>query len=58
MALGMMLPGFLAGWLQQRVGYTAFFLTVCLLTIPGMLTIPFLPGKERMREAGGGNVRT
>ncbi len=47
MALGMMLPGFLAGWVQQRVGYQAFFLTVCILTIPGMLTIPFLPDKER-----------
>jgi PAT family beta-lactamase induction signal transducer AmpG len=47
MALGMMLPGFLAGWLQQRLGYAAFFLVVCLLTIPGMLTIPFLPRKER-----------
>ncbi len=47
MALGMMLPGFLSGWLQQQVGYTAFFLIVCCLTIPGMLTIPFLPKKER-----------
>jgi PAT family beta-lactamase induction signal transducer AmpG len=42
MALGMMLPGFASGWLQQAVGYRAFFIIVCLLTIPGMLTIPFL----------------
>jgi len=47
MALGMMLPGFLSGWLQQAVGYRMFFIIVCLLTIPGMLTIPFLPKKER-----------
>src|SRR5512139_1553736 len=47
MALGMMLPGFLSGWLQQKVGYPAFFLIVCALTVPGMLTIPFLPDKER-----------
>ena len=47
MALGMMLPGFLAGWLQQKAGYPLFFIIVCLLTIPGMLTIPFLPQKER-----------
>jgi PAT family beta-lactamase induction signal transducer AmpG len=53
MALGMMLPGFLAGWLQQRIGYTAFFITVCLLTLPGMLTIPFLPDKEQRQEAEG-----
>ena len=56
MALGMMLPGFLAGWLQQRIGYTAFFLTVCLLTIPGMLTIPLLQKKERTRESEGEKV--
>jgi PAT family beta-lactamase induction signal transducer AmpG len=47
MALGMMLPGFLSGWLQQQVGYTTFFIIVCFLTIPGMLTIPFLPKRER-----------
>ncbi len=46
MALGMMLPGFLSGWLQQQVGYPAFFVIVCFLTIPGMLTIPFLPDKK------------
>jgi PAT family beta-lactamase induction signal transducer AmpG len=43
----MMLPGFLSGWLQQTVGYRAFFIIVCFLTIPGMLTIPFLPKRER-----------
>jgi MFS transporter, PAT family, beta-lactamase induction signal transducer AmpG len=43
MALGMMLPGFVSGWLQQAVGYRMFFIIVCFLTIPGMLTIPFLP---------------
>jgi PAT family beta-lactamase induction signal transducer AmpG len=41
-----MLPGFLSGWLQQAVGYRMFFIIVCFLTIPGMLTIPFLPGKK------------
>jgi PAT family beta-lactamase induction signal transducer AmpG len=47
MALGMMLPGFASGWLQQAAGYRAFFIIVCLLTIPGMLTIPFLPEKGK-----------
>ena len=46
MALGMMLPGFLAGWLQQTVGYQTFFIIVCFLTVPGMLSIPFLPVKK------------
>ncbi len=45
MALGMMLPGFISGWVQQRVGYPLFFIIVCLLTVPGMLTIPFLPDR-------------
>lgn len=46
MAIGMMLPGFISGWVQQTVGYPLFFAVVCLLTIPGMLTIPFLPHRE------------
>jgi PAT family beta-lactamase induction signal transducer AmpG len=53
MALGMMLPGFLSGWLQEAVGYKAFFAIVCVLTVPGMLTIPFLPYKERAARSGG-----
>jgi MFS transporter, PAT family, beta-lactamase induction signal transducer AmpG len=51
MALGMMLPGFVSGWLQQSVGYTTFFIIVCVMTIPGMLTIPFLP-MDRMEKQG------
>jgi PAT family beta-lactamase induction signal transducer AmpG len=50
MALGMMLPGFVSGWLQQMVGYKAFFVIVCIATIPGMLVIPFIPrppGEEK-----------
>ena len=36
MALGMMLPGMPAGWLQEQMGYTMFFIWVCLWTIPGI----------------------
>ncbi len=36
MALGMMLPGMAAGWIQEMVGYTNFFIWVCLCTIPGI----------------------
>jgi PAT family beta-lactamase induction signal transducer AmpG len=49
MALGMMLPGFVSGYVQQALGYRSFFILVCFLTIPGMLTIPFLP-TDRMKE--------
>jgi PAT family beta-lactamase induction signal transducer AmpG len=34
MALGMMLPGMWAGWLQTRLGYVHFFVWACLATLP------------------------
>ncbi len=34
MALGMMLPGMAAGWLQTQMGYVDFFVWVCVATIP------------------------
>lgn len=37
MALGMMLPGMPAGWIQEHLGYTNFFIWVCVCTIPGIL---------------------
>lgn len=46
MALGMMLPGLISGYLQQALGYPVFFILVCLLTIPGMLTLFFIPFKS------------
>lgn len=47
MALGMMLPGFISGYLQQAVGYRMFFVIVCVLAIPGLLTILFIPKEEK-----------
>jgi PAT family beta-lactamase induction signal transducer AmpG len=34
MALGMMLPGLKAGWIQEQLGYEKFFLWVMVCTIP------------------------
>ena len=34
MALGMMLPGMAAGWLQSQLGYLNFFVWVCVATLP------------------------
>ncbi len=34
MALGMMLPGMWAGWLQTQLGYVSFFTWACLATLP------------------------
>ncbi|RJQ40623.1 MAG: MFS transporter [Nitrospiraceae bacterium] len=50
MALGMMLPGFISGYLQQAVGYRMFFVIVCILAIPGMLTIFFIPKYEKHED--------
>jgi PAT family beta-lactamase induction signal transducer AmpG len=42
MALGMMLPGMVSGWLQELIGYQHFFIWVMICTIPGFVLIPFL----------------
>jgi PAT family beta-lactamase induction signal transducer AmpG len=42
MALGMMLPGMIAGWIQEQIGYELFFVWVCLCTLPGFLLVKFL----------------
>jgi PAT family beta-lactamase induction signal transducer AmpG len=52
MALGMMLPGMVSGWIQAQIGYVNFFLWVCLATIPSfilarMLTIEPEFGKKK-----------
>lgn len=43
MALGMMLPGMIAGYLQEAMGYSWFFVWVCLCTLPGIILAGFLP---------------
>ncbi len=51
MALGMMFPGMVSGAIQKSVGYGMFFIIVSILTIPGMLTIPFIL-KHAEQKAG------
>jgi len=43
MALGMMLPGMISGWVQELIGYEDFFLWVLLCTIPGFIIVALLP---------------
>ncbi|MDX2227706.1 MAG: MFS transporter [Verrucomicrobiae bacterium] len=43
MALGMMVPGILSGYLQQALGYHMFFIVVCLATVPSFFTLFFIP---------------
>ena len=42
MALGMMLPGMAAGWLQAQLGYTHFFVWVCIATLPSFAAAALL----------------
>jgi MFS transporter, PAT family, beta-lactamase induction signal transducer AmpG len=42
MALGMMLPGMISGWVQEIIGYVNFFVWVVLCTIPGFIIIFYL----------------
>ena len=42
MALGMMLPGMISGWVQEIVGYVNFFIWVVICTIPGLILIFYL----------------
>ncbi|MFV0364916.1 MAG: MFS transporter [Mangrovibacterium sp.] len=42
MALGMMLPGMVSGWMQSLLGYQGFFVWVMICTIPSFLLVPRL----------------
>jgi PAT family beta-lactamase induction signal transducer AmpG len=42
MALGMMIPGMLSGYIQEYLGYGNFFIWVFLATIPGIILSRFL----------------
>ncbi|MEE1082602.1 MAG: MFS transporter [Paludibacteraceae bacterium] len=42
MALGMMIPGMIAGYMQETLGYTNFFIWVCICTIPPFFIAPLL----------------
>lgn len=56
MALGMMLPGAVAGWLQERLGYAGFFaavLAACLGTVAAALLVRVDPGYGRQGAPDG-----
>ena len=37
MALGMMIPAMVSGWLQEQMGYPLFFLWILISTVPGFI---------------------
>jgi PAT family beta-lactamase induction signal transducer AmpG len=50
MALGIMIPGMLSGWIQEMIGYRPFFIWVLFSGMPVFLVIPFLKIKEKLTE--------
>lgn len=42
MALGMMLPGMVSGWIQTQLGYAHFFIWVCIATVPAFIVAGLL----------------
>jgi len=43
MALGMMLPGMMSGWLEDIIGYQHFFIWVVFATVPSFIAALFIP---------------
>ncbi|PIQ09546.1 MAG: MFS transporter [Ignavibacteriales bacterium CG18_big_fil_WC_8_21_14_2_50_31_20] len=43
MALGMMIPGMVSGWLQELIGYQHFFIWVVIATIPAFIVAKYVP---------------
>jgi PAT family beta-lactamase induction signal transducer AmpG len=52
MALGMMLPGLKAGWIQEQLGYQNFFLWVMACTIPSFAAAAFVRIPEGFGRKG------
>ncbi|RUT73093.1 MFS transporter [Ancylomarina longa] len=42
MALGMMIPGMISGWLQELLGYQHFFIWVIICTIPSFIMVKLI----------------
>ncbi len=42
MALGMMLPGMVSGWIQELIGYQHFFVWVIICTIPSFIMVKLI----------------
>lgn len=51
MAAGMSFPGMIAGYLEELVGYTHFFIIVCACTLPGIIAAVLI--KRQLPEAFG-----
>ncbi len=55
MALGMMLPGMLSGFMQEWLGYSGFFIWVVIAAIPALLMLPYLKYPADYGKKGNSN---
>ena len=63
MALGMMIPGMMSGWLQEMMGYNHFFILIMIATIPTLILVPFMKidpefGKGNKKEKNASQIKT
>jgi MFS transporter, PAT family, beta-lactamase induction signal transducer AmpG len=56
MALGMMLPGMVSGWIQEIIGYQNFFIWVLIATIPAFIITYFIPLDPEFGKKKEGDV--
>jgi PAT family beta-lactamase induction signal transducer AmpG len=52
MALGLMLPGMVSGWLQEQLGYRDFFVWVLVATLPAFAVVRFVSVDARFGRRG------
>lgn len=50
MALGMMLPGMLSGWIQEMMGYCNFFIWIMFCTIPSFIAAYYIKSKPLQQK--------
>lgn len=51
MAMGMMIPGMVSGWIQEQLGYQHFFIWVMIATLPAFYIISKLPLEKDFAKA-------
>lgn len=56
MALGMMLPGMLSGFMQEWLGYSGFFIWVVVAALPAVFLLPFLKYPKDYGKKGNANA--
>lgn len=59
MALGMMLPGMISGYVQEWLGYSGFFIWVVLAAIPSFILLRYIyyPADYGKKTSSNGSVQ-